>query len=292
MGLSAGMSASLVLLTVLSVAHGSPTSLRGKSNPTENANVTDVANRRLDVTCPTKTCTGDFVLDWEKTKTAFVAAGGSTSSLPTEATLKTYTKSACIHDEKEFAMFFANLMQESDKLTATAEYNHASKKSSYDWGENKDGKTCDRDGEKGCHGSNCSSKCKVHYYGRGYLQTTWRENYAKAYTCGGCDSKNIVVNPDEVASSKALSWCTTAYYWRTAVHLDRCPNGGESCDLGNTIHAINAEQECGANAAHKAEARQRYCYYAKFYKSYSDIDPWADSVCISDLGQKYNDGLC
>lgn len=288
MGLSAKMSASLVLLTVLSVAHSGLASLRGTSNPTENANVTDVANRRLD------TCTGDFVLDWTKVKTAFVAAGGSTSNLPTEATLKNYTKSACIHDAKEFAMFFANLMQESDRLKTTEEYNHASKGSSYDWGENKAGQTCDSDtsDDKGCQGASCSSKCKVHYYGRGYLQTTWRDNYYKAYNNGGCDAEDIVKNPGKVATNTALAWCTAAYYWKTSVHLDRCPNGGSSCDLGNTIHAINGAQECGANAAHKDEARNRYCYYAKFYKSYTDIDPWADSVCISDLGQKYNDGLC
>jgi len=278
------MSVSLVLLTVLSVAYGGPTSLRGNSKPTEN--VTDVANRRLD------DCTGAFVLDWTKTKAAFVAAGGSESDLPTQTTLETYTKSACITDAKEFAMFFANIMQESARLTATEEFNHDTKKGEYDWGEDKDGETCDKTGEKGCKGATCETKCKVHYYGRGYLQTTWRENYYNAYSKGGCNSVDIVKNPSNVASDSTLAWCTTAYFWKTAVHLDRCKLGGASCDLGNTIHAINGAKECGANAPHKAEARSRYCYYGKFYKSYTGSDPWADSVCISDLGSKYDSNTC
>merc|ERR1711988_718201 len=63
---------------------------------------------------------------------------------------------------------------------------------------------------KGCMGAACSSKCKVQYYGRGYLQTTWRENYVKAKNDGGCNSVDIVKNPNKVATDTSLAWCTAA----------------------------------------------------------------------------------
>merc|ERR1711988_1724714 len=96
---------------------------------------------------------------------------------------------------------------------------------SYDWGEDEEGETCDSDttDTKGCMGAACSSKCKVQYYGRGYLQTTWRENYVKAKNDGGCNSADIVKNPNKVATDTSLAWCTAAYYWKVAVHQDRCP---------------------------------------------------------------------
>jgi predicted chitinase len=271
MGFSKFALASMALLPVVIIAQSAPSFL---------------GSRRLD------SCEGVFVPTESDTIAAFEEAGGKAANLPKFATLKKYVKAACIYDEKEFAMFMANLMQESDRLKTAKEYSSHFTDASYDWGEDKDADTtctplpCKED-------ATCADKCKVHYYGRGYLQTTWRKNYVDAKDNGGCDKDdndntvNIVEDPDQVATQKSLAWCTAAYYWKTAVHLDRCKKGGEDCDMGNTIHAINAKQECGANAEHKDAARTRYCFYAKFYKKYSGETPWADSACISDLGTRY-----
>merc|ERR1719242_712613 len=103
-----------------------------------------------------------------------------------------------------------------------------------------------------CCGSACKSKCNKHYIGRGYLQTTWLKNYQLAKD-GGCtkdesgNSVDIVKNPEKVASDTALAWCTSAVFWKREVHDDRCKGTTASkttCDLGNTISAINGDQEC------------------------------------------------
>jgi len=130
------------------------------------------------------------------------------------------------------------------------------------------------------------------------LQTTWRWNYQNASDYGHCkeDSKgnavDIVDDPDKVATDSVVSWCTSAFFWKKNVHDDRCQDG---CDLGNTIAAINGDQECEAGAEftekHREAAQNRWCYFAAFYDSYTKSKggaEWADDddVCIKDLALK------
>lgn len=78
-------------------------------------------------------------------QTAFVAAGGDVAHFPNEATLKKYTKLACIFDQKELSMFFANLMQESARLSVAEEGGADNKKGEYNWGGDKSGTKCTPD---------------------------------------------------------------------------------------------------------------------------------------------------
>merc|ERR1712087_530098 len=118
-------------------------------------------------------------------------------------------------------MGFANLMQESARLSTATEYSDHFTDADYDWGQSKTGQTC----EDPCtESASCKDKCKVHYYGRGYLQTTWMDNYKNASELGNCnidgdgDSVDILKDPSKIESDKRLAWCTASYYWKTAVH--------------------------------------------------------------------------
>jgi len=251
-----------------------------------------------------------FSVDYDKTKIAFVAANGEESSLPSESTLTKYVGKAGIASDVEYSFFIANMMQESGLLKVTTEASDHYADGDYDWGEGSScPKTCTKsdnvDSGTSCCGSDCSSKCTKHYIGRGYLQTTWLKNYQDAKDTGGCtkdendNEVDIVKNPEKVASDTVLAWCTSAFFWKKNVHDDRCKT---TCDLGNTISAINGDQECesgsqfknatdpSVEAHHREAAQNRFCYYSAFYYSYSGGKwPDTDSTCISDLAQKRTD---
>jgi len=219
-----------------------------------------------------------------------------------------YYKSSIV-DAGEFAMFMANVMHESAELTTKVE-GTSYKNKDYDWGvctgvdvNDKDMDYCEwkENGEivketditKCCRGSNCATKCDKHYSGRGYLQTTYYKNYKDASEAGctkdfNGNSVDIVKNPELVEDDEVLAWCTAAVYWKKNVHGDRCPNGSKSCDMGNTISAINGALECGEDSAHKEQAQRRFCFYRHFHEAYKhERMYWADSVCFKGL-----DALC
>jgi len=250
-----------------------------------------------------------FTVNYDKSKQAFKDAKGTGSNWPSSAILKKYVEMAGISTDTEFSFFVANMMQESGLLTTTTENSEHYGDADYDWAGDKDGSNCPTtcaesdnvDAETSCCGSDCKSKCNNHYIGRGYLQTTWLKNYQLAKD-GGCtkdesgNSVDIVKNPEKVASDTALAWCTSAIFWKREVHDDRCKGTTASkttCDLGNTISAINGDQECeyGANftEAHRESAQNRFCYFAAFYDSYSNKWPEDDTTCISDLSKKRSD---
>lgn len=228
-------------------------------------------------------CTKDtFIPDKEQTAAAFLVAADN-SQLSDEANMKARITDnwdlieeaiygACIADAREFSMFIANIMQESAELSTKVEYKNHYDDDDYDWGrcnrytwhvvectktnscnipDNCKGERCPVEcpyawpESQNCDDSNEHS-CKVQYFGRGYLQTSWYENYRDAFQNGGCNldvngqHANIENNPDLVGMDEKLAWCTAGYYWRTNVHEDRCMAG---CNMGNTIHAINV-QEC------------------------------------------------
>jgi len=181
-------------------------------------------------------------------------------------------------------MFIANIMQETGEMTTKTESTSHYTSKSYDWGD------CAANVSVPVKGKDLkdSDKCKKHYFGRGYLQTTWHKNYKAAKDAGKCTTDtagndvDIVANPEKVAIDETLAWCTAAHYWKVAVHDDRCKNG---CDMGNTISAINGALECKDG---NKEAQRRFCFYKKFYESYASTTLyWHDTVCVKDL-----DALC
>jgi predicted chitinase len=204
-----------------------------------------------------------------KTENAFVAAGGSKSKITDNwSYITNAVTKAGIPDDVHFAFFVANMMQETAALTTKKEYSSHYDASDYDW----------------------NSDQTIQYYGRGYLQTTWKTNYEAAKdTCKTDDSGNtvdVVTNPVKIESSENLAWCTAAYYWKKNVQDDRC-----NCDLGMTIDAINGDLECKAHKdkdTHNEEAKNRYCYFKKFYEEYSGntVQSWnVGTACGNLFGQ-------
>jgi len=115
-------------------------------------------------------------------------------------------------------------MQESGQFTVTTESTNHFSNDDYDWGEGEScPKTCaasdNADAGSSCCGKDCKFDCNNQYFGRGYVQRTWRKNYVDANANGGCknekgNSVDIVENPEEVATDENLAWCTLAYFWK------------------------------------------------------------------------------
>lgn len=196
--------------------------------------------------------------DKAKTIAAFVAAGGDSATITDTkwAYIKAAVADISMTDKYEYAMFFANLMQESGLLTVTKESSDHFDENDYDWDNGKYEKDVS----------------KVHYFGRGYLQLTWKKNYEAAKEWG-CNKSDIVADPDKVAEDEELAWCVSAWYWLENVNKDRCDknrDGERECEMGNTIHAINGALECNDGTADCEEhAKNRFCYYKDFFESYS-----------------------
>jgi len=264
-------------------------------------------------------------LDLDHTKAAFKAANGDTKNLPSFAILQKYVLRAGITSVQEFSYFIANMMQETDRLRTKTEDTGHYTAYNYDWGGDADGQTCDTtcpeeedkvEAETTCCGdgknkkwrdADCETKCTKHYFGRGYLQTTWRLNYVKARDYGHCNEDeygnevDIVEEPEKVAEDEVLAWCTAAHFWKVEVHDDRCviDEDGHTCSMGNTIDAINGDQECGTTNEDKEEPKNRFCYFAAFYDSYTTslgekIWPDTDGDCISKpkLAELRDDPVC
>jgi len=196
--------------------------------------------------------------------------------------IKSAVAESGIADSKEFAMFIANVMQETGEMTTKTESTSHYTSNNYDWGE------CAVDAPVKGADLKDTDKCTKQYFGRGYLQTTWHKNYKEIVDAGKCNKDrygkpvDIVVNPEKVATDETLAWCTAAYYWKNSVHDDRCKNG---CDMGNTIDAINGPLECHDD--HPEHAQRRFCFYKNFYESYASTTVyWHDKVCVKDLDAK------
>jgi Chitinase class I len=93
--------------------------------------------------------------------------------------------------------------------------------------------------ESGCSSGTCSYG---NYYGRGYLQLTWQDNYSSAST-SLFSSDTLVNDPDQVASNP-VAWQTASWYWSTFVHSYITDTVLSSYDLGVSIKQINGSVEC------------------------------------------------
>jgi hypothetical protein len=93
--------------------------------------------------------------------------------------------------------------------------------------------------EVSCSSGSCSYG---NYYGRGYLQLTWQENYQKASTAI-FNSDTLVSDPNQVANSD-VGWQTAQWFWNTIVHPQISPQTLSSLDLGVSVKQINGPVEC------------------------------------------------
>lgn len=235
-------------------------------------------------------------LSIKEVRAALKAVGGVTNTQAKTritaascAGLKASMVDAGIDTLDEFSMYLANVVQESDRLAATAEYDVSTKKDLYDWGENKDEDTiCPVNGNKGCEGSGCESTCLYHYYGRGYIMTTSRENYkdASKSVCGTSDC--LLSDPSQLEDPVG-AWKSAGDYWKRTI---KNVFGDGDYVMGQTILAINGYLECevGWDGKTKTDtsavsqldhAKKRFCFYRKIYEHLLGTDaPADDEKCV------------
>ncbi|KAJ1955641.1 hypothetical protein IWQ62_005486 [Dispira parvispora] len=131
-------------------------------------------------------------------------------------------------------MFLANVLHESGGLQYKAEIK------------------CQGNG--GCPGEYSHVPGEPTYYGRGYMQLTWKENY-RAASLALLNNDELVKNPDLVATDEKLAWGVSFHYWFTRVHTSEGVINGR---FGDSISKINGALECGGGNTAAVAKRQEY----------------------------------
>jgi chitinase len=109
------------------------------------------------------------------------------------------------------------------------------------------------------------------YYGRGPIQLSYNYNYGE---CGAALGKNLLANPDEVATNGDTAFETALWYWMTRqCHEAMIAN---SPSFGLTIRRINGDVECDGKrpdlVASRVTKYQAFC--AQF-----GVAPGSDLTC-------------
>ncbi|XP_058454727.1 uncharacterized protein LOC131432454 [Malaya genurostris] len=95
------------------------------------------------------------------------------------------------------------------------------------------------------------------YYGRGYIQLTWKDNYRAASNDLYGDER-LVNNPDLVSESSATSMDVSVWFWTRIVR----PRAAPFNNFYRTTDAINGALEPPGSEL----ARRRYNFYCKVAK--------------------------
>ncbi|KAG4076278.1 hypothetical protein HA402_014827 [Bradysia odoriphaga] len=161
-----------------------------------------------------------------------------------------------ISSKEEAAMALAQFLHESAGLTAKREFRCMS---------------------NGCPGEYATPGCDASgkfYYGRGYIQLTWCNNYrAASRDLLGNDS--LVTDPDQVASNENLAWNTAFWFWKVNVHGQAGVSNGF---FGATTKAINGFLECSGN---NSVARKRFEMYGKVRAAFGLNGPGDERGCYN-----------
>ncbi|KRH93262.1 putative chitinase [Pseudoloma neurophilia] len=156
------------------------------------------------------------------------------------------------------AMFLAQLIHESDGLSAMHEQGCKEKKA--ECGKNYD----DKKGKPG-----------QYYYGRGFIQLSWAANYEAASKGLGMGSK-LLDNPDLVADDPTIAAKVSIWYWNTRVMT---APGVKDMKFGATTKAINGALECkGANVD---KSKKRWEFYLKVAKVVNPPKKATEDGCYS-----------
>lgn len=162
---------------------------------------------------------GAEVPTYDQFKEAVNSYPGGARALPSEEVYNMYVKhvTPTIKTLKEQAQLLANLVWESDSLTATEEY--------------------------ACKDTPCSYSP---YHGRGYIQLTHDYNYkAAGEAIYGRNYYQEGENYKKVAEPED-AWKTAVWFWNTQVKAD--PAAFETAlnngDLGYSVRKINGGIEC------------------------------------------------
>ncbi|OTF78991.1 hypothetical protein BLA29_007102, partial [Euroglyphus maynei] len=107
----------------------------------------------------------------------------------------------------------------------------------------------------------------LYYYGRGYIQLTWLENYANCSLDLYGDMR-LVDNPDLVSDTEEGAWGSAFWYWNKYVHdIPEIKDG----QFGHTTMAINGPLEC--NGPYKMKAFKRFVIYSKIFEVFKLSKP-------------------
>jgi hypothetical protein len=224
-------------------------------------------------------------------------------------------KDAGITNKKEALSFVANAIQETGCFEFDSE-SGGDAKTEYDYNGDKTDTscasscTCSSAGDCDQDHSDCSSKCKNHYYGRGYLQLTWHANYEKAEDESDFGLSGLVNDPS-IAATKA--WASAAWYWKCRVQRASCTGWPRSLVQTSASHKfsastfyINGALECPYKVevkddayvcqgtsngvktkAHKEHAYCRMYYFKTMYEAVTTSTVTVDNCCFSVTD--YND---
>jgi chitinase len=99
------------------------------------------------------------------------------------------------------------------------------------------------------------------FYGRGYMQLSWRYNYQDASQALFGNRGVLEFAPWRVATEEQLAWRTALWFWRTKVGGDARVKNGE---FGRSTFFINGGLECplrDSRAPNTSRARDRFALY-------------------------------
>ncbi|KAJ3001848.1 UNVERIFIED_CONTAM: hypothetical protein HDU68_006613, partial [Siphonaria sp. JEL0065] len=134
---------------------------------------------------------------------------------------------------KELAILLGNCAHESAKFTTVEETLCKNSQCAYGW-----------------------------WYGRGYLQLTWEQNYIAAAKVLGIPA--IHDNPSIITTDENVNWATVQYFWTTEVQW-RLNSYGMS--LASSVLGINPKFECASSGGGKINddrASMTYCFEQQF----------------------------
>ncbi|XP_014279388.1 uncharacterized protein [Halyomorpha halys] len=180
-------------------------------------------------------------ITWERFKSAVTA---NKFPPPSKEQYRGFVHSlnyAGIKNEREAAMYLAQLLHESGGLHYKQEL--AYKDKSYDPYKSD----LDVPGKR--------------YFGRGYIQLTWAENYLNA-SRGIYKDDRLLQNPDLVANDEKAAFLTAGWYWKTRVAV---VPGVKKGRFGEATRAITGVIECNGNYLKSSKKRFKY-YKVIFHK--------------------------
>ncbi|OMH82721.1 Chitinase 4 [Zancudomyces culisetae] len=198
----------------------------------------------------------NFGLDCVKFVKAVMGSGYPT---PTDSQCNAFLsglQTGEISSAREAAMFLAQIMHESDGLKAKSEYRCATEDCTADYAAPGDypGKA---------------------YYGRGYIQLSWADNYKAASKALYGDDR-LYTNPDSVAQDETIAWQVSFWYWKSRVRTNKDVLSGE---FGASTRMINGALECtGSNIV---ASKTRYDIYKQVLSVFDPSSTPTESGCYN-----------
>ncbi|KAJ3072230.1 hypothetical protein HDU98_004017 [Podochytrium sp. JEL0797] len=218
------------------------------------ATTTASTTQAIPTTAPTTTTTASTTIATTAapSPTPFIPQPGTVASIITQDAFDSAAQNCGIYDSTlypamvkgftaplsglhELAILMGNCAHESVRFTATSEFGCSTDPSSCPYGN---------------------------YYGRGYLQLTWKQNYQAAADFLG--RQDIVDNPNVVAYDGATNWATVDWFWANAVQPNFKSNG---VSLATSVQIVNGYIECqsmGGKGINGDRASQTQCFENQF----------------------------